>query len=296
MQSRTTRGVRRLLVSTGVISLVLSVAAPAALAAGQGTGDGSGRQPGATGEQVELCHNGRLIAPNENSTTNGHTDERHDDGVESDCCVDMDFPGGGATGGEFPGEGEFPGQGGSADVCEAGSDDEEGRPGGNDVGGDGGENAGDNGNDGAGGNGSGGGGTGTTPDAGEPEPEVVVEAEPPAEVPAEPAPQPVIIISDDAVTRPMPAVTPAVPAAPVVLPETPAVPAAAPAVTTRAPEVLGSVTTRTPGSASAGMTSLAATGLDTTTVLALVGSGLLLAGFALQLAARRQLATASTVA
>ncbi len=54
MQSKTTRGVRRLLVSTGVISLVLSVAAPALA-----TPPADAGTPGA--QMVKVCHNGRVL-------------------------------------------------------------------------------------------------------------------------------------------------------------------------------------------------------------------------------------------
>ncbi|HAS09852.1 MAG TPA: hypothetical protein DCS55_04930, partial [Acidimicrobiaceae bacterium] len=94
MQSKTTRGVRRLLVSTGVISLVLSVAAPAALAdKPEGTpGNGPKNQIEPTGpigsdaDNVEICHHnngngGVVINPNGNSVNRGkaHGSDHHGD-------------------------------------------------------------------------------------------------------------------------------------------------------------------------------------------------------------------------
>ncbi|MFP5577701.1 MAG: hypothetical protein ACLGIZ_05610 [Acidimicrobiia bacterium] len=82
MQSKTTWGVRHLLVSTGVISLVLSVAAPAALA------DKPEAHPDAknehadneeTGaERIEICHNGRVIEVDDDGLLGGHS--KHGDG------------------------------------------------------------------------------------------------------------------------------------------------------------------------------------------------------------------------
>lgn len=69
MQSKTTRGVRHLLVSTGVISLVLSVAAPAALADAEKSKGKSDEkkehvdssETGTGTKRVLVCHNGAVL-------------------------------------------------------------------------------------------------------------------------------------------------------------------------------------------------------------------------------------------
>lgn len=326
MQSRTTRGVRRLLVSTGVISLVLSVAAPAALAAGQPEGVAekkNDRLVEETGElgtvapsevgKVFVCHenNGtkeiNLIEVSDNSVDSGDGKGGHEVGerigdledavagldIEYRELVDslqIDF--------KKPSRADLRAL--TPHLCLVAAPTTPVETGGGQTG----DIGNGTGNDGVG-NGNGGGqtdsdsdgaGTGTdgqTPGAGtgtpatsgaqpETDAETVVKVKPaPPVTPAEPAqplpeqagPKPVIIISTDTVTKPAPAA-----AGPVVLPD----------AVNRQPQVLGSVTTRTPGSVThTGVTALAATGTSTTTVLAALGSLLLLAGLGLQLLGRR---------
>lgn len=119
------------------------------------------------------------------------------------------------------------------------------------------------------------------------------------------APRPVVVISDDAVTRPVVPAIPASPAAPqAVAPAAPAAsPVGAPVAAPKAEnEVLGAVTTRTPtiglGALDPGaqsvsqVTALAATGANITGVLVSVGFGLLFAGIGLQVGAGRRVRAA----
>lgn len=113
--------------------------------------------------------------------------------------------------------------------------------------------------------------------------EVPVKTPPAEPVPPADTPRPVIIISSDTVTKP---VTPAKPQV--------------------ENEVLGAVTTRNPtpglgaldpGAQTAGsITALAATGSGSTPVLVVVGLVLLLAGFGLQVGARRQVRSSGLAA
>lgn len=292
MQSKTTRGVRRLLVSTGVISLVLSVAAPAALAEKpEGTpGNGPEVQIDPTGligsdaDNVEICHHnngngGVVINPNENSINRGkaHGSDHRGDELDTEACPDEEQPDSTTPEGEGEGESTDNGDGGGTDGGDTNDDgNQDGNAGGNSDGtpGDGNENnpTGQDGSD------NGGDDVAVEGDSTE------VTEQPEQE--SEPA-KPVVIISADTVTKP---VVPAVPAQPAVTntpaPAAPASPSAAPSVNpNRTPEVLGSVTTRTPGGTQ--VTALAATG-STTTLLAIVGATLLLAGLGMQTLGRRQ--------
>jgi len=338
MQSKTTRGVRRLLVSTGVISLVLSVAAPAALAdkpegtPGKGH-DRSGQEHRERGTiRTLVCHEGRVLEVDDDGALNGH--ENHgdrrlggdyeegepcdNDPIEDDEVVDGEDngTGGGTSEGDGTGNGDESGNGDGGSNDPGGNEGAGGDAGGNDNSdGAGNDNGNDNGNaggnsDGTPGDGNennptgqdgsdptGSEGTGSESTGGEStgDQDVLVEGDGTEgagqpEPQADPKPErakPVVIISADAVTKP---VVPAVPAQPAVTntpaPATPASPSAAPSVNpNRGPEVLGSVTTRTPGGTQ--VTALAATG-STTTLLAAVGATLLLAGLGLQALGRRQ--------
>lgn len=81
MQPKTSRGVRHLLVATGVVSLALSAAAPAALAAGH-----SQRSGGAHVQNAErgttrtlVCHQGRVLEVDDDGAAGGH--QGHGDAV-----------------------------------------------------------------------------------------------------------------------------------------------------------------------------------------------------------------------
>lgn len=89
MQSKAFRGVRHLLVSTGVIALVLSVAAPAAMADAGAKGrtenksehaDNAG--PGA--RRVKICHKGRIIEVDDDGQMGGHVNHDDDTAINSD--------------------------------------------------------------------------------------------------------------------------------------------------------------------------------------------------------------------
>ncbi|MCO8126207.1 hypothetical protein NHL50_03195 [Acidimicrobiia bacterium EGI L10123] len=300
MQSKTTRGVRRLLVSTGVISLVLSVAAPAALAEKpEGTPgkdrDRSGQEhPGLGTTRTLVCHEGRVLEVDDDGALNGHTNHGdqilegdHEEGepcendpIEDDEVVEGDGNNTGGGTGEGDGTGDDEGDG-----------NEDGNAGGNSDGapGDGNENnpTGQDGTD------NGGDDDVVVEGDSTEAPEVTEQPEQQADPEPEPA-KPVVIISADTVTKPVVPAVPAQPAAPTrpavtntPAPAAPASPSAAPSVNpNRTPEVLGSVTTRTPGGAQ--VTALAATGTSTTTLLAIVGATLLLAGLGLQALGRRQ--------
>lgn len=353
MQSKTTRGLRRLLVSTGVISLVLSVASPAALAEKPKLAGTQGAQ------MVQVCHNGRVLEMEQAALQAhlNHGDARLDLD-EGARCPSTDGPSDGLdtpetvpfvkvcldgtvdeiteaqveelaslifvseTPLEELGLGEvcatdlveeIPGQSDGAmlvEVCHEGEvleveeDAVDGHLGHGDVlvvDGACPKTVVDDG------------GLIVPPgsvivDDTTPKVEVKPGKEENDEVKPEPEQKPAPVISTVTVTRPAPA-APAAPAAPTV-PATPAAPAApqAPAAksvtntptaptpsvavsaTSRGNEVLGSVTTRTPGGAQ--VTALAATGTSTTVALAALGAVLLLAGFGLQVTARRVQSTA----
>ncbi len=81
MQPKTSRGVCHVLVATGVVSLVLSIAAPAALAA-----DHSQRSGNPHAQNVErgttrtlVCHKGRVLEVDDDGAYGGH--EKHGDAV-----------------------------------------------------------------------------------------------------------------------------------------------------------------------------------------------------------------------
>lgn len=104
MQSILTRGARRLLVAAGVISLVLSVAAPASWAAkpvgtpGNSNGAGHADDGGETGtDRVLLCHDGHVIEVDDDGHLGGHSNHEDDfvipagSALESgDVCVAAD--------------------------------------------------------------------------------------------------------------------------------------------------------------------------------------------------------------
>jgi hypothetical protein len=79
MQSKTSRSVRHLLVSSGVVSLVLSVAAPAALAdadKSKGNSEPKNEHADNTGtgaERIKICHNGRVIEVDDDGELGGHS-------------------------------------------------------------------------------------------------------------------------------------------------------------------------------------------------------------------------------
>jgi hypothetical protein len=287
MQSKTTRGLRRLFVSTGVISLVLSVAAPALASPPEGVGKKQDLRVelsgplSADGKRMWVCHEtssgtNPLVGIWVNVNARGHL--VHDDDVDMDdldlmeCPPELPpvledsvivIPPGDGTRGQSDGDGVGDGTGGQSD--DKGGSDGAGAESGNNDGSD-------------------------STDTSSEEPK---KGE--------------TIISTVTVTRPAPATpaVPATPAAPTVpadpaTPQAPATPAAqavtnAPAArtpsvavsaTSRGNEVLGSVTTRTPGGTK--VTALAATGTSTTVALAALGVVLLLAGLGLQLGARRR--------
>jgi len=285
MQSKTTRGVRRLLVSTGVISLVLSGLAPAALA----------EKP--ADRKVWVCHGtGSETNPYEINLVSVNAEGHHGEELDDEALLALADAG-------VTNKGDLNRLSASAleeligATCGGEGGDEEG-----------GEREGDDAEV-----------VVVTPPGGGAEEApggVVPDTDQPTKEPApsdgESGPteeQPAPIISSTKVERPAPA-APARPAAPAV-PSTPVVPApevaAAPvaparSVVTSAPttpvasvavpatsgrnEVLGSVTTRTPGGAT--VTALAATGASTTVTLAALGTVLLLAGLGLQVGARRR--------
>lgn len=291
MQSTTTQGVRHLLVSTGVISVVLSVAAPAALAAG------SSDQPGEVApvvleqrDKTWVCHQTgsdtnpwELVHVSENAA--GHDGHDGDVEIEQDDIV--------AALATWNGVGDAVLTSRQATLRHLDEDQLEAVSKACQV----------------------------AFDVANPvvvkDPVVkdrVVVKDPVVEVlpatPVQPIPpaaetKPIVIISTDTVTRPVTVVTPAMPAipaspatpiAPVVQPQ-PAVPAppAEPSTTVKgATEVLGVSTTRTP-TVGAGVLdpgartpTLAATGLDGTAVLAVLGSVLLLSGVGMELLGRKR--------
>ena len=297
MQSKTTRGLRRLLVSTGVISLVLSVAAPAALAS-QPPGVGKPQDRvvqllgplSDDGKKMWVCHStasstnpvvGIWVSVN----AQGHL-EHDDEEVDLEECP-MGLP---PTAEIEP-----------VIVVPV----EDGLPAGSGDGAGGGQFGSDGGGDGAGGGQSGDNGNAPGAPASSTDDAPAAGDQTDSKTPTVDDPTPGETISSAVtVERPTPVVpavpaapqapaTPATPAAPAAQPAVtnapttlaaPATPAAAPATSSRT-EVLGSVTTRTPGGTT--VTALAATGTSTTVVLAALGAVLLLAGLGLQVTARR---------
>ena len=295
MQSKTTRGVRHLLVSTGVISLVLSVAAPAALAEkpddrkvwvchptssltnpwefNHVSVDAGGGNVGIVADQ-ELFAGFKNKAELRKALAEGGV-------LEAELVESCNEQAAGSADGD---EGEDHGAGGEEE------DDDNGVGGGD---GQGGGQEGDNGVRGGQGGDDGvtivdetpvevGPGTGTSNGNGPGMPAAPATPATPVQPLPVVQPRPVIVISDDAVSRP---VTPAIPATPV------AAPAVAPAAEN---EVLGAITTRVPTAVGAtvqttgSVSVLAATGAGTTWILATLGLTLLLAGLGLQVGARRR--------
>lgn len=186
---------------------------------------------------------------------------------------------GGESGGTGGGSGESGGQNGNPDAANPGVGNENGNgnAGGTPPGQGGGDLGGGNGGDEVAGNGG-----GQTP----PAPVVPTPPATPADPVVDRAPKP-IVISTDTVTKPVVPAHPATPA-PAATPAQPATPAPAtparPSISDDA-EVLGAVTTRTPGGQVVG--TLPRTGTGATTTLATAGVALLLAGAALEAASRR---------
>lgn len=331
MQSKAARRVRHLLVSAGVICLVVSAAAPAALAARSEGGNPHERaeHPGLGTNRTLVCHGSKVLEIDDDALDAhvGHGDHALAAGrVDGDPCPSSSTTGPvddgtgagdpGSTGGD--GGGSTGLGGGPTTDPDGGTRGGAGVPAGGDgvdrtdparTGGTTNGGAGTGGLPGvedstAGGTGNRGAGTGgTTTEQGDPAPA--------GDAPELPAPQvqPLPIISTKTVTRPdVPATptptpaTPTAPAAPAALattgvPSAPATPTTAfggaPSTTRSGDnEVLGAVTTRTPTigagvlDAGARTTSLAATGLDSTSVLAVLGSVLLLSGLGLVLVGR----------
>lgn len=328
MQSKT-RGVRHLLVSTGMIGLVLSVAAPAALAdaaeSKRGKGGAKdrdaeveGTEEPAVDRKVWVCH---LTSSDDNRWELNHVSVAS----EGPAGDELQFPDQDALAGftnkndllaALEAEAEVGGEtldelvqdgcdavnnlggsnaGGNGDSAKGGSDD-------NGVGE--GTGGGKTGNNGVGQGGGGGVIVDTpietvVPGTGKP---VVVVAPEVVEVPVKnapiapatpvqpiPAPQPRSVVNISADTVTKP-----------VVPAQPTSPAPAPQVQQN--EVLGAVTTRTPTPGvgaldpgthtAASITALAATGADGTKVLAVAGTSLLLSGLGLQVSGRLRMRSA----
>jgi hypothetical protein len=270
-------------VTAGVLTLGLSIVAPGAVLADADPAPGRaasslGRNANATetGAVLGHCHltaNGDgpaiWIPSNPTGIDAGHGE--HQGGEEhlvgDDGCVAAN---GGAPVEQGKGNGSGQGQGngdgqGNDNGNGQGNGDGQGNGNGNGQGNGNGNGEGNgDGQGGGGGDGTGGTGTGTPVVPAGPSAPTAPVVESDSDTPRRPQP---VIISSDRVDAP---------------------PAAAPAPAEDEPEVLGVTTTRTPTQEVAGamVTTLPRTGTDHTGLLVVAGGGLVLAGWALQLASR----------